>query len=164
MWERIRRAFAVDPNRSNGIPINAQFRNPPPAAMPPQSYDDPVTVPAGDIAQNQYFARDSRRSYPRLSVVNQADVVGLLSVGSKAAPKAGVELIGDAGAKQLVELRADGEETGVAKLFERDNSSVMGVLGKDGMPPFPSGMNRTTNDGAKAYVMDKDREEGFPEE
>ncbi|KAI4160294.1 MAG: hypothetical protein LQ342_005886 [Letrouitia transgressa] len=163
IWDRIRRLLAVDPNRSSGVPLNPQFRNPPPGANPPQAYDDPVTVPAGDIADNAYFRRDIRRSYPRLSVVNQADVVGLLSVGSKADPKEDVLQIGDEGAKQLVEVKQEGEK-GLARYLEKENQSLSNVLGANGMPPFPVGINRTSPQGGRKYVVDLDRENGYPEE
>ena len=105
IWARVHRIFAVDPSRSSGIPLNPQFRNPPPGAVDPNAYDDPVTIPAGDIADNPYWKRDVRRSYPQLSTVTQGDVVALLTVGSKASPKDDVLQIGDAGAKQLVEVK-----------------------------------------------------------
>lgn len=164
IWERIRRALAIDPDRSNGIPLNPQYRNPPPGANPPEAYDDPVTVPAGDIAENTYYKRDMRRSYPRLSVVKQSDVVALLSVGSKASPKDDVLRIGDAGSKQLVQLQQDGEEKGLASLFEREKKTSVSIFGPNGLPPFPSGMSRASQEGGRKYVMDADREEGFPEE
>lgn len=164
IWERIRRALSVDPNRSNGVPLNPQFRNPPPGANPPEAYDDPVTVPAGDIADNAYHKRDIRRNYSRLSVVKQADVAGLLSVGSKANPKDDVLQIGDAGAKQLMQLKQEGDENGLAALFEKNKESTTSILGRNGLPPFPSGMNRVSSNGGRKYVMDADRAEGFPEE
>ncbi|RFU27932.1 hypothetical protein B7463_g8411, partial [Scytalidium lignicola] len=135
VWERIRRAFAVDPNRSNGVPYNPQFRNPTPGANDPFAYTDPVTVPAGDIADNPYWKRDSRRSYPRLSFVSQGDVVSLLTVGSESAPKK--ELIGAAGETALVEAKKGGEE-GLAAYFKKEKIDVLGALGRDGLPPLPS--------------------------
>lgn len=164
VWERIRRVLAVDPNRSNGVPLNSQFRNPPPGANPPGAYDDPVSVPAGDIADNAYYKRDTRRKYPRLSVVKQADVVGLLSVGSKANPKDDVLQIGDAGVKQLVQVKQEGEGKGLAVFFEKNKESTKSIFGRDGLPPFPSGMNRSSSNGGRKYAMDADRAEGFPEE
>ncbi|KAL8914418.1 MAG: hypothetical protein Q9171_000923 [Xanthocarpia ochracea] len=164
IWDRIRRALAVDPNRSSGIPLNPQYRNPPPGANPPGVYDDPVTVPAGDIAENPYFRRDIRRSYPRLSVVKQADVVGLLTVGSKAKPKDDVLQIGDAGAKQLIQVQEAGQERGLAALFKQEKTSMTSVLGPNGLPPFPTGGSRTSPQGGRKYIMDADREEGYPEE
>ena len=164
IWERIRRALAIDADRSTGVPLNPQYRNPPPGANPPEAYDDPVTVPAGDIAENPYYKRDIRRSYPRLSVVKPADVVGLLSVGSKANPKENVLQIGDAGAKQLIQAKQEGEERGLAAFFQNEKNATVGIFGADGLPPFPSGMSSTNPVGGRKYVMDADREEGYPEE
>ncbi|KAL4896327.1 hypothetical protein BDV59DRAFT_172631 [Aspergillus ambiguus] len=155
VWERIRRIFAVDPERSTGVPLNAQFRLPTPGALPPLSYDDPVTIPAGDIADNPYWKRDVRRNYPRFSTVNQADAVGLLTVGSQAAPKENVLQAGEAGEKQLVSVKQEGEERGLAAFFEKDNTAVKGVLGPNGMPPFPCSVNSSSSkyqlDGSHGY-------------
>ncbi|KAL9030911.1 MAG: hypothetical protein Q9196_001019 [Gyalolechia fulgens] len=164
IWDRVRRLLAIDPNRSSGVPLNPQYRNPPPGANPPEAYDDPVTIPSGDIAENAYFRRDIRRSYPRLSVVQQGDVVGLLSVGSKAKPKEDVLQLGAAGTKQLVQLRKEGEERGLAALFEKDKTGVASILGANGIPPFPTGASRLSLQGGRKYVMDADRENGYPEE
>lgn len=101
-------------------------------------YTDPVTLPAGDIADNPYWKRDARRGYARASVVSQGDVVGLLSVGSAAAPKK--ELIGEAGTNELVQAKKEGE-TGLAAYFAGGKGRATGILGKDGMPPLPSGAN-----------------------
>ena len=97
-------------------------------------------------------------------MVKQADVVGLLSVGSKSSPKEDVLQLGDAGAKQLVQVKQEGEDKGLAGYFEKDKSAAKGIFGPDGMPPFPSGLSRTSPLGGRKYVMDADREEGFPEE
>ncbi|KAL8821210.1 MAG: hypothetical protein Q9223_000725 [Gallowayella weberi] len=164
IWDRIRRALAVDPNRSSGVPLNPQYRNPPPGANPPGAYDDPVTVPAGDIAENAYFRRDIRRSYPRLSVVKQGDVVGLLTVGSKAEPKDDVLQNGEAGAKQLIQVQQEGEEKGLASLLQREKTKVASILGPNGLPPFPTGASRTSPQGGRKYIMNVDGEEGYPEE
>jgi hypothetical protein len=95
-----------------------------------------VTIPAGDIADNPYWKRDARRSYARPSVVSQADVVGLLTVGSASAPKK--ELIGEAGTKELVQVKKDGE-TGLAAYFSGAKGRALESLGRDGLPPLPSG-------------------------
>jgi hypothetical protein len=118
------------------VPLNPQFRNPPPGALDPNGYDDPTTVPAADIADNPYWKRDVRRNYPRTSAVTQGDVVGLLSVGSAANPSHKL-LVGDEGSKQLVAVKQDGEEKGLAAFFEQQQQAVGSVLGEDGMPPFP---------------------------
>ncbi|CEJ91627.1 Putative NADH-ubiquinone oxidoreductase-like protein [[Torrubiella] hemipterigena] len=140
VWEALRRVFALDPERSNGVPLNPTFRLPAPGANDPLEYDDPVTLPAGDIAGNPYWKRDTRRAYPRLSVVNQADVVSLLTVGSEAQPK--VELIGEAGEKQLVAAKQDGQTNGLSKFLAKSSA---GVATKDvfigGLPPTPSGQS-----------------------
>ena len=117
------------------MPLNPQFRNPPPGAVDPNTYDDPTTVPAADIADNPYWRRDVRRSYPRISTVTQGDVVGLLSVGSAANPSEKL-LAGAEGSKQLVAVKQEGEERGLATFFEQEKA-VGSVLSADGMPPFP---------------------------
>ncbi|KXT06817.1 hypothetical protein AC578_7194 [Pseudocercospora eumusae] len=136
-WGRVHKLFALDPSRSSGVPLNPQFRNPPPGGNDPLEYTDPVTVPAGDLAENPYWKRDVRRSYPKLSVVSQPDVVGLLTVGSAAAPKDDVLKIGDAGKTQLVEVKEEGER-GLATYFRKNSSVAKGVLGPDGLPPLPT--------------------------
>lgn len=97
-------------------------------------------------------------------MVKQGDVVGLLSLGSKAKPRDDVLQLGDAGAKQLVQVKQDGEETGLAAFFEKEKNSTASIFGSDGLPPFPSGMSRTSPVGGRKYVMDADREQGYPEE
>ncbi|KAE8145590.1 hypothetical protein BDV25DRAFT_66806 [Aspergillus avenaceus] len=156
IWERLRRLLSIDPNRSTGVPLNAQYRLPTPGALPPLSYDDPVTVPAGDIADNPYWKRDVRRGYPRLSTVNQADAVGLLTVGSRAAPKEGVLQIGKAGEQQLVSVKQQGEERGLAGFFENEKRGTQGVLNANGLPPKPCNLNPSTS----KYQLD--HEHGYP--
>jgi len=159
VWERIRRLLAVDPTRSNGVPLNPQFRNPPPGSNDPLAYDDPVTLPAGDIAENPYWKRDNRRAYPRLSVVSQGDMVGLLTLGSASAPKQ--ELIGEAGQKALVQVEEEGK-LGLATYFKGGKERALDVLGKDGLPPLPSGANR--NPGADKYNLTEENAypDGYP--
>lgn len=130
--------MAIGPERSNGVPLNPYYRYPAPGANDPSAVDDPVTLPAGDIADNPYWKRDNRRSYPQLSTVDQGDVVGLLSVGSAAQPK--VELIGEAGEKQLVAAKEDGQ-TGLAKHLEKSPATMAKDIFVDGLPPTPSGHN-----------------------
>ncbi|KAF2769600.1 NADH-ubiquinone oxidoreductase 21.3 kDa subunit [Teratosphaeria nubilosa] len=136
IWARINNWLAVDPKRSTGVPLNPQFRNPAPGGNDPTLYEDPVTVPAGDLAENPYWKRDVRRQYPRLSVVKQPDVVALLTVGSAAAPKDEVLQIGEAGTKQLVALKDEGER-GLSTFFKKDKSATKAVLAPNGLPPLP---------------------------
>jgi hypothetical protein len=138
--------------------MNPQFRNPPPGANDPNAYDDPVTVPAADLAENPYWKRDVRRRYPRMSTITQADAVALLEVGSAAAPKQ--ELIGEAGTKQLVAAQEEGTK-GLSVAFERNTGLAKDVLGPGGMPPLPGGLHVSV-DGQKRYNINT--EEGFPEQ
>lgn len=133
LFERIRRFFAVDPDRSNGVPVR-HFRNPPPGGLDPLAYDEAVTTPAADIADNPYWKRDVRRAYPKLSTVTQGDAVGLLSIGSAAAPSPKL-LAGEEGSKQLVAVKAQGQK-GLAAYFEQEKGAAA-VLGQDGLPPLP---------------------------
>lgn len=66
--------------------------------------------------------------------MKQGDVVGLLTVGSKNAPKQ--ELIGDAGTQALIAAKQEGEK-GLATFFQKDRNLAGAVLGPDGMPPMP---------------------------
>jgi hypothetical protein len=117
-----------------------------------------VTIPSGDIAENPYWKRDVRRQYPKLSVVRQPDVVALLSVGSAAAPKEDVLQIGDAGSKQLVALKEEGEK-GLSAFFEKDKSVAQGVLGPNGMPPMPASRHLQ----GKRYTMLPREEQAYSE-
>lgn len=156
IYAAINRLFALDPKRSTGIPMNPQFRNPPPGGLDPATYDDPVTLPAADIAENPYWKRDVRRRYPRLSTVTQADAVALLEVGSAAAPKQ--ELIGEAGSKQLVAAQEEGAK-GLAVAFERNTGLAKDVLGPGGMPPLPPPQH-VSESGHKAYNLEKEQTYG----
>lgn len=120
-----------------------------------------MTVPAGDIADNPYWKRDTRRSYPQLSTVRQADAVGLLTVGSHAAPKDDVLKLGEAGEQQLVAVKAQGEERGLAALFEQDKKSIQGVLGANGLPPNPANINPVSQPSQSKYELGT--ENGYPE-
>ncbi|KAB8303094.1 hypothetical protein EYC80_004547 [Monilinia laxa] len=158
IWETIRRIFAVDPTRSNGVPLNPQFRNPPPGSNEPFSFIDPVTLPAGDIAENPYWKRDSRRNYPQLSFVAQGDVVALLSVGSEGKPRG--ELVGEEGAKELVRVEEEGKG-GLARFFESGKGEKpLEVFGKGGLPPTPSGVS--LREGADKYHLTE--ENAYPEQ
>ncbi|ORY09133.1 hypothetical protein BCR34DRAFT_625903 [Clohesyomyces aquaticus] len=157
IYRLINRIFAIDPNRSTGVPLNPQFRNPPPGANDPMEYDDPVTLPAADLAENPYWKRDARRRYPQLSTVTQADAVALLEVGSAANPKQ--ELIGEAGSKQLVTAREEGAK-GMAVAFQKNTGLVKDVLGPGGMPPLPTGHYPTSVNGQKRYDLNEDQSYG----
>lgn len=116
-----------------------------------------MTVPAGDLADNPYWKRDVRRGYAQLSTVSQADAVGLLTVGSQAAPKDDVLQIGTAGEQQLVAVKEQGEEQGLAALFEKDTKSVQGVLGANGLPPTPCNINTTPKESQSKYQLEEEQ-------
>lgn len=90
-------------------------------------------MPAGDLAENPYWKRDVRRNYARTAVFEQNDIAGLLTIGSRAAPRIGK---GAEGEKQLVEVKA--LDAGVlAKVLESKKDAAKEVLGTDGLPPMP---------------------------
>lgn len=161
IYERIRRALAIDPNRSSGVPYNPVYRNPTPGAYDALNYDDPVTLPAGDIADNAYFRRDVRRAYPQTSVLSQPDVVSLLSVGSAASPK--VELIGEAGEKALVAAKEEGEKGGLAVFLQKSKS--VEEAKKDtfvnGLPPTPAGTYNKADGNWDVYKWELNEEQSY---
>jgi hypothetical protein len=162
IWARIRKSLAIDPNRSTGVPLNPYFRNPAPGSNDPNAYDDPVTIPAGDIADNPYWKRDHRRAYPRLSVIGQADQVALLGVGSAANPR--VELIGEAGSKALVAAEEEGKNTGLAAYLEKKGAEGVAqlVLREDGLPPLPSGQSLAkTGENWEVYRYEMEEEQSY---
>jgi hypothetical protein len=71
-------------------------------------------------------------------------------VGSAAQGK--VELIGDAGQKQLVAVKEEGEK-GLASFFEKERGVAKDVLGPGGMPPMPSGAFLGMSGGVKPYEI-----------
>ena len=142
----------MDPNRSSGVPLNPNFRNPAPASVPATDYTDPVTLPAADIAGNPYWKRDTRRNYPQMSTYKQSDIAGLLALGSAANPRIGV---GAEGEKQLVAVKEESEH-GLSLAFEKGGEKAISeVLADGGLPPFP-GQGKTweiTRDGfPKEYI------------
>lgn len=86
--------------------------------------------------------------------------MGLLSVGSEAAPKR--ELIGEGGVKELV-LAGEKGEKGLAAFFregEANGGSALEVLGRGGLPPTPSGVS--LREGADKYELTE--ENAYPEQ
>ncbi|KAJ6784685.1 hypothetical protein PWT90_00428 [Aphanocladium album] len=163
IWESVRKSLAIDPNRSNGVPLNPYYRFPAPGSNDPASFEDPVTLPAADIAGNPYWKRDNRRNYPQLSVVSQADVVSLLTVGSAASPK--VELIGEAGEKALVAAQQEDQTTGLAKVLAKATpKDVAKDLFVNGLPPLPSGQSLASGEwNVHQYKLtDRSYPDGYP--
>ena len=83
-------------------------------------------------------------------------MVALLSVGSKASPTK--ELIGESGQKELIAVKEEGEK-GLAAFFEKEKDVSANVLGAEGLPPLPSGLN-ITKDGKKDYELLQDQSYG----
>lgn len=85
-------------------------------------------------------------------------MVGLLTLGSESAPKK--ELIGEAGTMELTTVKEEGEN-GLAKYFEKTGKGgALAMLGKDGLPPLPSGLSMKP--GADTYTLTS--ENAYPEE
>ena len=78
-------------------------------------------------------------------------------MGSQSAPKK--ELIGEAGTKELVQVQKEGE-TGLAAYFKANKGSALESLGKDGLPPLPSGLSLKA--GKDKYTLTA--ENAYPEE
>jgi hypothetical protein len=76
-----------------------------------------------------------------------------LTVGSAQNPKDTLQ-IGDAGAKQLVSLKEEGEK-GLSAFFQKDNKAGLSVLGPNGLPPFPT--SRYPSSTPKRYEMLKEQ-------
>jgi hypothetical protein len=150
----VNRLLAVDWRRSTGVPLNPQFRNPPPGAVDATTYTDAVTLPAADLADNPYWKRDVRRRYPKPSTVTQSDVVGLLAVGSKAQPSEALQ-VGDAGKQQLVQVRQEGER-GLATFLAKETGVGASVLAEGGLPPKPPSAV-----GAKPYTLLGKQEQSY---
>jgi len=89
--------------------------------------------------------------------MTQGDVVSLLGAGSKIAPKK--ELIGEAGTQELALLKKEGEG-GLAAYFKSGERGALESLGKDGLPPLPSGASLKV--GADKYKLTE--ENAYPEE
>ncbi|KAJ8611075.1 hypothetical protein MRB53_038162 [Persea americana] len=122
--------LSVDPGRSSGVPLTAQFRLPTPGGLDPKATTTPSqsrpptspTTPTGSATSD-----DRTRA---LSVVKQADVVGLLTVGSAAHPKEDVLKLGEAGTQQLVAVKEEGEK-GLSTYFAQNKAAFKGVLGPE---------------------------------
>lgn len=90
--------------------------------------------------------------------MTQSDAVGLLSLGSESAPKK--ELVGDAGTAAIVAVKQEGER-GLSAYFKKEGGKrTLAVLGKDGLPPLPSGAS--LKEGADKYHLTA--ENAYPEE
>ncbi|KLU83835.1 hypothetical protein MAPG_02885 [Magnaporthiopsis poae ATCC 64411] len=120
MWERLRRALAIDPNRSNGVPLNPHYRNPAPGDLDPTKYDDPVTVPA-----------QVRNVYPTKSITILSALIekssgfhGFVPPSNHPSPRWAI-----AGA------------AGLAAFIEKNGKTAALDVLVNGLPPTPAGEN-----------------------
>lgn len=90
--------------------------------------------------------------------------MGLLAFGSQANPKDGVLQTGNAVVKQLVQVNQQEEEKGLSTQFRKYIKAPSDIFGPDSLPPFPSGMSRVSPEGGRSYVINANRDEGYPEE
>ena len=67
-------------------------------------------------------------------------MVGLLFFGSKSSPQDDVLQIGEAGAKQLVQVKEEAEAGGLSAFLEK--SKERSALSDGGLPRLPTGMSR----------------------
>lgn len=82
----------------------------------------------------------------------------MLSLGSESAPKR--ELIGEAGTAAIVAVKQEGEG-GLSAYFKKEGrKGTLAALGKDGLPPLPSGAS--LKEGADKYNLTA--ENAYPEE
>lgn len=143
IWEKVRRLLALVPNRSSGNPMVHYFRQSPPGdrIQDAKNYVEPVTIPAGDIANNSYSKRDYRRNYPQVHGFNQTKVSGLLHLGSAEKPRIS---IGNKGSKELsVFIEPSAQVSLTSTLTSIPQEVVKGeILGKSGEPIVAPSLNK----------------------
>ncbi|KAJ9099561.1 hypothetical protein QFC19_005986 [Naganishia cerealis] len=143
IWETVRRVLALVPNRSSGNPIPSLYRKLPPGdrIKEAQNYEDPITIPAGDIKGNPYYKRDFRRNYPQVNAFNQTKVAGLLLLGSVENPRVSV---GEKGTKELSVFIDPSQDVSLATSLSGVPQSVIRgeLLGKQGEPIVAPSMNK----------------------
>lgn len=138
IWEIIRRWTTLVPNRSSGNPYVPYYRVPSPSSDK-HVYKDARTIPASDIVENDFYARDNRRNHPRMSTFDQSQIGGLLKLGNATnsrLPK------GDEGVKQLAVLKTESVKL-VDVLSSVPKNVIYGeVLGKAGEPIVAPNLNK----------------------
>ncbi|ODV97149.1 hypothetical protein PACTADRAFT_74710 [Pachysolen tannophilus NRRL Y-2460] len=142
IWEKIRQILTLVPNRSSGNPLVKYFRVPSPTDTEIKAnYKDPITIPSGDIAKNNYFDRDFRRSFPKTSKIDQVKLGGLLTLGSLANPRIS---IGNKGIKELELYEKDKAllNTTLVKVSGNDKIINGEILGPQGEPVVAPNLNK----------------------
>lgn len=79
-------------------------------------------------------------------------MVALLTVGSKKSPKQDVLQIGEAGNKQLVQVKEEGEK-GLSAFFEKEKSAFKAVMQPNGLPPFPATLLKPLSRGSRYEIL-----------
>ena len=138
IWETFRKWATLVPNRSSGNPYVPYYRVPSPSSEK-HIYKDARTIPASDIVNNDFFARDNRRNHPRISTFNQSQIGGLLKLGNKTTSRLPN---GDEGVKQLAVLKNESVKL-VDVLKSTPKDVLFGeVLGKSGEPIVAPSLNK----------------------
>ena len=69
--------------------------------------------------------------------------------------------LGEAGTKQIVSVKEEAEERGLAGFFEKNQTGVASVLGANGLPPTPTNLNTIAKETQSKY--DLSEEQSYPE-
>lgn len=138
IWETFRKWATLVPNRSSGNPYVPFYRVPSPSSEK-HVYKDARTIPASDIVNNDFFARDNRRNYPKMSTFDQSSIGGLLKLGNATnsrLPK------GEDGVKELTILKSEPVKL-VEVLNNAPKNVIFGeVLGKNGEAIVAPNLNK----------------------
>ncbi|KAI8049252.1 hypothetical protein BDF22DRAFT_746324 [Syncephalis plumigaleata] len=84
-WRNLKRLLVINPELSESMPPK-DYRMPSPGSQP-ETYEEPTTS-VSNISKNYYFQRDTRRAYPRLLTVSQADLAKRLAAPAPSALEA----------------------------------------------------------------------------
>ncbi|BGP54632.1 hypothetical protein JCM8202_005002 [Rhodotorula sphaerocarpa] len=130
-WEKVRKAVVINPESSTGNPLASEFRQPEPGSRP-ERFSVPSSK-ASDIAENPYYARDTRRNYPKTEVVTQPELAKLLIAqgGFEALPP----VSGAAEGTDSTAVTADSPAPSLASLYSANTS----VATTSFRPPKPPG-------------------------
>ncbi|RKP25581.1 hypothetical protein SYNPS1DRAFT_28685 [Syncephalis pseudoplumigaleata] len=126
-WRNLKRLLVINPELSESMPPK-DYRMPSPGSQP-ETYKEPVTG-VSNISDNYYYQRDTRRAYPRLLTVSQADLAKRI-----AAPSEGALEAPDA-AKSAAESTALAE-TPAVPLAEAILQAKGPLYSADRLPPVP---------------------------
>ncbi|CAI5758536.1 unnamed protein product [Candida verbasci] len=143
IWEKIRQLLVLVPNRSSGNPLVSLFRSIPPGERikEAKNYEDPITVPAGDIKGNPYYKRDYRRNYPQIHTFDQTKISGLLNLGSVETPRIS---IGNKGTSELAPFVNGKDDVSLSVTFKSLPQDVINgqILTKEGAPIVAPSLNK----------------------